>query len=40
MTAYELRVIGHVESTLADRAAAPRQPDEGAPDAWLVLDEE
>ena len=40
MTAYELRPIGHVESTLADRATAPRQPDEGAPDAWLVLDEE
>jgi tRNA-Thr(GGU) m(6)t(6)A37 methyltransferase TsaA len=40
MTAYELRPVGHVESALSDRAAAPRQPDEGAPDAWLVLDEE
>jgi tRNA-Thr(GGU) m(6)t(6)A37 methyltransferase TsaA len=40
MTSYDLRPIGHVESPLADRAAAPRQPDEGAPDAWLVLDEE
>ncbi|MEU5613657.1 tRNA (N6-threonylcarbamoyladenosine(37)-N6)-methyltransferase TrmO [Streptomyces sparsogenes] len=39
MTAYTLRPIGHVESTLTDRAAAPRQPDEGAPDAWLVFDD-
>jgi tRNA-Thr(GGU) m(6)t(6)A37 methyltransferase TsaA len=35
----EISPIGHVESTLADRSAAPRQPDEGAPDAWLVIDE-
>ncbi|MBW1597030.1 tRNA (N6-threonylcarbamoyladenosine(37)-N6)-methyltransferase TrmO [Streptomyces sp. JJ38] len=39
MTAYTLRPIGHVESTLTDRASAPRQPDEGAPDAWLVFDD-
>ncbi|MEU6091781.1 tRNA (N6-threonylcarbamoyladenosine(37)-N6)-methyltransferase TrmO [Streptomyces sp. NPDC047085] len=39
MTTYTLRPIGRVESTLTDRAAAPRQPDEGAPDAWLVFDE-
>lgn len=39
MTAYTLRPIGHVESPLTDRHAAPRQPDEGAPDAWLVLDD-
>ncbi|MEU3838855.1 tRNA (N6-threonylcarbamoyladenosine(37)-N6)-methyltransferase TrmO [Streptomyces sp. NPDC028635] len=39
MTAYALRPIGRVESLLTDRAAAPRQPDEGAPDAWLVFDE-
>ncbi|MBP0455678.1 tRNA (N6-threonylcarbamoyladenosine(37)-N6)-methyltransferase TrmO [Kitasatospora sp. RG8] len=39
MTAYALRPVGHVESTLTDRAAAPRQPDEGAPDAWLVFDD-
>jgi tRNA-Thr(GGU) m(6)t(6)A37 methyltransferase TsaA len=36
---FVLRPIGRVESTLGDRAEAPRQPDEGAPDAWLVLDE-
>lgn len=39
MTAYVLHPVGHVESVLKDRSAAPRQPDEGAPDAWLVFDE-
>lgn len=39
MTEYTLRPIGRVESTLTDRAAAPRQPDEGAPEAWLVFDD-
>ena len=34
-----LRPIGYVESVLTDPAAAPRQADEGAPDAWLVLEE-
>jgi tRNA-Thr(GGU) m(6)t(6)A37 methyltransferase TsaA len=33
-----LRPIGRVESPLADRASAPRQGDEGAPEAWLVFD--
>jgi len=36
-TNYELRPIGCVESSLVDLADAPRQGDEGAPDAWLVL---
>jgi tRNA-Thr(GGU) m(6)t(6)A37 methyltransferase TsaA len=40
LTEYTLHAIGHIESTLTDRAAAPRQPDEGAPDAWLVFDEQ
>jgi tRNA-Thr(GGU) m(6)t(6)A37 methyltransferase TsaA len=35
---YEVRVIGRVESSLTDVASAPRQPDEGAPEAWLVFD--
>ena len=35
---YHLRAVGHVESTLTDRAAAPRQGDEGGPDAWLTFD--
>ena len=38
MDAYQLRPIGWVESTLVDRESAPRQGDEGAPDAWLVFD--
>jgi tRNA-Thr(GGU) m(6)t(6)A37 methyltransferase TsaA len=35
----ELTQIGYVESGLRDRAAAPMQGNEGAPDAWLVIDE-
>ena len=35
---YEVRSIGTVESPLVDREAAPRQGDEGSPDAWLVFD--
>ncbi len=38
MDAYELRVLGYVRSPLTDPAAAPRQGDEGAPDAVLELD--
>lgn len=34
----ELMLIGHVESSLTDRASAPKQGDEGAPDAWLVFE--
>jgi tRNA-Thr(GGU) m(6)t(6)A37 methyltransferase TsaA len=34
----ELQVVGMVESTLEDAAAAPMQGDEGAPDAWLVFE--
>jgi tRNA-Thr(GGU) m(6)t(6)A37 methyltransferase TsaA len=36
---FELRAVGHVESPLADRSAAPRQGDEGAPESVLVFDE-
>ena len=35
---YLLRPIGLVESALVDRDTAPKQGDEGAPDAWLVFD--
>lgn len=35
---YELRPIATVESTLTDPASAPKQGDEGAPDAWIVFD--
>ena len=34
----ELAPVGRVESPLTDRALAPKQGDEGAPDAWLVFD--
>jgi tRNA-Thr(GGU) m(6)t(6)A37 methyltransferase TsaA len=37
---YELQVIGRVESTLTDLESAPRQADEGAPEAWLVFEPE
>jgi tRNA-Thr(GGU) m(6)t(6)A37 methyltransferase TsaA len=37
---YEIRPIGWVESPLRDRDSAPKQGDEGAPDAWVVLDPE
>jgi tRNA-Thr(GGU) m(6)t(6)A37 methyltransferase TsaA len=36
---FELNPIGSVESPLADLDDAPRQGDEGAPEAWLVFDE-
>jgi tRNA-Thr(GGU) m(6)t(6)A37 methyltransferase TsaA len=34
---YEVKAIGQVESRLTDIASAPRQADEGAPEAWLVF---
>jgi tRNA-Thr(GGU) m(6)t(6)A37 methyltransferase TsaA len=34
----ELSPIGAVESPLLDPATAPKQGDEGAPDAWLVFE--
>jgi len=34
----ELQPIGTVESPLTDRATAPKQGDEGAPEATLVID--
>jgi len=30
--------IGRVESTLKDPTTAPRQADEGAPEAWLIFE--
>jgi tRNA-Thr(GGU) m(6)t(6)A37 methyltransferase TsaA len=36
---YELHPIGRVVSALTDARSAPRQGDEGAPDAWLEFDE-
>ena len=37
MDTYRISPIGHVESPLTDRAAAPKQGREGAPAAWLVF---
>lgn len=37
-TRFEVKAIGRVESPLTDLAAAPKQGDEGAPDAWLVFE--
>ncbi|GAB1509749.1 tRNA (N6-threonylcarbamoyladenosine(37)-N6)-methyltransferase TrmO [Actinophytocola sp. KF-1] len=36
----EIRAVGYVRSTLSDRATAPKQGDEGAPDAWLEFSPE
>ena len=35
---FELVPIGRVESPLTDPASAPKQGDEGAPDAWLAFE--
>jgi tRNA-Thr(GGU) m(6)t(6)A37 methyltransferase TsaA len=35
---YQVKAIGRVESPLTDLASAPRQGDEGAPEAWLVFE--
>lgn len=40
MSGVELRIIGRVESPLTDRAEAPMQGDEGAPEATVVLEPE
>jgi tRNA-Thr(GGU) m(6)t(6)A37 methyltransferase TsaA len=37
-TSHELKVMGKVESPLTDLASAPKQGDEGAPEAWLVFE--
>jgi tRNA-Thr(GGU) m(6)t(6)A37 methyltransferase TsaA len=37
---FEVRAIGRVASPLTDLESAPRQPDEGAPAAWLVFDDD
>jgi tRNA-Thr(GGU) m(6)t(6)A37 methyltransferase TsaA len=35
---FELKPVGRVESLLTDKADAPKQGHEGAPDAWLVFE--
>jgi tRNA-Thr(GGU) m(6)t(6)A37 methyltransferase TsaA len=38
VTSFRVKPIGRVESSLTDLESAPRQADEGAPEAWLVFD--
>jgi tRNA-Thr(GGU) m(6)t(6)A37 methyltransferase TsaA len=38
MTGFEVRPVGRVESPLTDLGDAPKQGDEGAPDAWAVFE--
>ncbi|HEU5001405.1 MAG TPA: tRNA (N6-threonylcarbamoyladenosine(37)-N6)-methyltransferase TrmO [Actinomycetota bacterium] len=38
--AIDLTPIGRVESPLTGRALAPKQGDEGSPEAWLVFHQE
>jgi tRNA-Thr(GGU) m(6)t(6)A37 methyltransferase TsaA len=40
VSSFELRQIGTVESGLADRDDAPKQGDEGGPEAWLSFDDD
>jgi tRNA-Thr(GGU) m(6)t(6)A37 methyltransferase TsaA len=40
MNTFEIRPIGRVSSSLRTLDAAPRQADEGAPEAWLVFEPE
>ena len=40
MPSFSLKSIGRVESPLTDLESAPRQADEGAPEAWLVFEPE
>ncbi|MGP4025677.1 tRNA (N6-threonylcarbamoyladenosine(37)-N6)-methyltransferase TrmO [Actinomadura sp. 3N407] len=35
---FTVTAVGRVESTLTDRAAAPKQGPEGSPEAWLVFE--
>ncbi len=37
---YELRPVGRVESPLIDRASAPKQGNEGAPEALIVFEQD
>jgi tRNA-Thr(GGU) m(6)t(6)A37 methyltransferase TsaA len=38
MRGIEIKPVGRVESPLIDRAEAPKQGTEGAPEAWLVFE--
>jgi len=38
MTEIAIKPVGRVESSLTERAEAPKQGNEGAPDAWIAFD--
>jgi tRNA-Thr(GGU) m(6)t(6)A37 methyltransferase TsaA len=38
MEGLQIKSVGRVESPLTERAAAPRQGSEGAPEAWIVFE--
>jgi tRNA-Thr(GGU) m(6)t(6)A37 methyltransferase TsaA len=38
MSKIEIKPVGRVESPLAERADAPKQGSEGAPQAWVAFD--
>ncbi len=38
MSDIEVKPVGWVESPLTERAAAPKQGNEGAPEAWIAFD--
>jgi tRNA-Thr(GGU) m(6)t(6)A37 methyltransferase TsaA len=38
MTAYQVRTVGRVHSSLKDREDAPKQGHEGAPEAWIEFE--
>ena len=38
MTETEIKPVGRVESPLTDRADAPKQGSEGAPEAWIAFE--
>lgn len=38
MTEFEIKPVGWVESPLTERAAAPKQGNEGAPEAWIAFE--
>jgi len=38
METMQVRPVGVIRSTLADRRTAPRQGSEGAPDAWIDIE--
>ena len=40
MNSFEIKSIGKVSSSLKTLDVAPRQADEGAPEAWLVFEPE